>query len=197
MSYFLRVLGKKNPDIHLDDLYSELKKRNLKANLEITEDKKPESWDLLKVTRGRGLMLTQIERNIKGEPLFEDELEEFRNEIAGCEPKTAIPWLQSFFDQTKVIYAFEILKDAQKDNNFDVIDAVIDVIMAKTGGISQADGEGFSNDEGDHILWQFDDEEIEGEWNCAVMDNKGKWQKFSMELSDPKHQKAFKSGKTI
>jgi hypothetical protein len=195
MSYFIRILGKKNPDITLDDLYSELKKRNLKANLEITEDKKPESWDLLKVTRGRGLMLTQIERNIKGEPLFEDEIEEFKSEITGFEPKTAIPWLLSFFEATKVIYAFEIQKDAHKDNNFDVIDCIRDVIMSRTNGIIQADGEGFSNEEGDHILWQFEDEEIEGELFVAVLDNKGKWQKYEIELSNPTDQKKFKNGK--
>jgi hypothetical protein len=195
MSYFIRVLGKKNPDITLDDLYSELKKRNLKANLEITEDKKPESWDLLKVTRGRGLMLTQIERNAKGDVLFEDEIEEFKAEIKDCEPKTAVPWLQSFFEATKVIYAFEIQKDAHKDNNFDVIDCIRDVIMSRTSGILQADGEGFSNDEGDHILWQFEDDEIEGELFVAVLDNKGKWQKYEIELSNPLDQKKFRNGK--
>lgn len=58
----------------------------------------------------------------------------------------------------------------------------------------QADFEGFSNENGHHILWQFG-EDVEGEWHIAVLDHKGKWVAFTVDLGDPEHKQAFLDGR--
>jgi hypothetical protein len=74
------------------------------------------------------------------------------------------------------------------------VSSVKTAIWKKIGGILQADNEGFSNEDGYHILWQFDDD-VAGEWNMAVKTFLGNWTTFSMDLGNPEHRKAFKSGK--
>jgi hypothetical protein len=58
--------------------------------------------------------------------------------------------------------------------------------------ILQADGEGFTNDEGYHILWQFSDA-VTGPWDMAVLEEDA-WRNFSMDLGDPDHREAFWQG---
>jgi hypothetical protein len=58
----------------------------------------------------------------------------------------------------------------------------------------QADGEGFTNEEGYHILWQFHDG-VTGEWNMAVRNFFGQWTRFTMDLGDNLQRKEFLNGK--
>ena len=55
--------------------------------------------------------------------------------------------------------------------------------------ILQADNEGFTNEEGFHIVWQFSDS-VSGAWNMAVLQD-GTWHHFKMDLGDPDHREAF------
>ena len=58
--------------------------------------------------------------------------------------------------------------------------------------IIQADGEGFTNDDGYHIVWQFSDS-VSGPWNmCGYKDDL--WHHFEMDLGDPDHRAAFLKG---
>ena len=43
-----------------------------------------------------------------------------------------------------------------------------DALFGTAGGIMQADNEGFSNEDGYHILWQFDDD-VTGDWWLRVL----------------------------
>ena len=58
--------------------------------------------------------------------------------------------------------------------------------------ILQADGEGFTNEEGYHIVWQFSDS-VSGPCNMGVLQD-GVWRHFSMDLGDPDHRAAFLRG---
>ena len=58
--------------------------------------------------------------------------------------------------------------------------------------IIQADLEGFTNEEGYHILWQFSDS-VSGPWNMGVLQD-DTWYHFRMDLGDPAHRAAFLDG---
>jgi hypothetical protein len=70
---------------------------------------------------------------------------------------------------------------------------VKDSIHAQVGGIIQADHEGFTEERGFQILWQFSDS-VTGPWWMAVLRD-GKWIRFQMDLGNRKHRKAFLAGK--
>ena len=202
MPYFIRIFGQKNPNIHLDDLYKAVAERKINGvNLEITGDKTAADWDLLLVKKGRGKVLAQIERNTKSDLLMGDEIEEFREDIAQAKPQTTVQWLNAFFDKTEVIYAFQIEEKAFEDDNYEVIDALHSVIRGKTQGITQDDETGFMNERGYYILWYEQDEEGGGvqfgELPVAVLDSKGNWQGFDLDMKNEQHWKTFLAGKVI
>jgi hypothetical protein len=195
MGYYIRVLGTQDPDIHLDELLDNLHVDGLTAKLAFAEGDTPAKWTFLEVANDKGNTLAQIERNpvVEGE-LGLDELNEFKEEIEDCKPTSAVKWLTKFFDKVKVIYAFQILNSAFDDGNFEIISSIKTKIWSKTAGILQADNEGFSNDEGYHILWQFSDN-VTGESSCAIKNWLGKWDNFVMDLGDTTQRQDFQNGK--
>lgn len=195
MGYYVRVFGLRDPDIHIDELIQSLTAKGLHAKFEFDSNEGPEKWTILDILNTAGVTLVQLERNpvVDGE-LGQEELDEFREDIQGEKPATAVKWLTSYFDKVQVMYAFQMLDAAFEDDNFEVINTIKTTIWNKTQGILQADNEGFSNEEGYHILWQFSDK-VTGEWSCAVRNWLGKWDKFVMDLGDVTQREEFKAGK--
>ncbi len=102
--------------------------------------------------------------------------------------------MTNYFEKVKVIYAFQMLNAAFNNENFEIVDTIKTKIWARTKAISQADNEGFTNEEGYHILWQFADN-VKGELSCAVRNWLGKWEKFEMDLGDITQRQEFQNGK--
>ncbi len=119
-----------------------------------------------------------------------DEIDEFLAEITSCSPASASRWLQEYLRKVQTVYAFEIY--AETTNDWEILNAVRDRIFGMVGGIIQADGEGFTNEDGYHILWQFSNK-VSGEWWMSVLQG-GEWKKFKMDLADEAHRQAFRAG---
>jgi hypothetical protein len=194
MSYYIRILGTQNPDIHLDDILEALGQEELTAKLRILKNEKPERWTRLELRSEDEDLLAVIERDVVKAGMGKEELDEFRETILDFQPSSAARWLNEFFDRVEVIYAFRLTEVGMEDDHYDIVTVTQECIWEKVKGILQADEEGFSNEEGYHILWQFSDD-AEGVLNCAVLNADGQWENFSMELSDEKQRKAFKAGK--
>lgn len=127
-----------------------------------------ESWELISVSDKEGNDIVQIERNTTyGDSLGRDELIEFDEEIENCKPESAVRWLKNFFKVVEVIYAFQVMDFSENTMGWEIIGQIKSLILNFTGGIVQSDFEGFSNEEGYHILWQFSDD-VEGDWYMAV-----------------------------
>jgi hypothetical protein len=195
MGYYIRVLGTQDPDIHIDELIDSLTSNGLNARIEYNPSEQPNKWSVLDIVNDKGEPLAQIERNlvVDGE-LGHEELEEFKEMVQDCKPTSAAKWLTKYFDKVKVIYAFQILNAGFDNSNFEIISSIKAKIWDKTGGILQADNEGFSNEDGYHILWQFSDD-VTGDWSCAIRNWMGQWEKFTMDLDDKTQRQEFQSGK--
>ena len=195
MAYYVRVLGKSDINIHVNELINDLKNKGLEAKFEIDPSENLDNWTQLNVSNLDDDYLIQIERNpiIDGE-LGAEELIEFKENIKDYKPVSAVKWLESYFNKIKVIYAFQLLNSSMEDDNFEIVDSIRDTIWKKVGGIMQADDEGFSNEDGYHILWQFLDN-ASGEFDMAVKNLFGKWINFRMNLGDKNQVNEFLSGK--
>jgi len=195
MGYYIRVLGITDPNIHIDELIKGLSNEGLTAKFDLDPTESPDNWTVIGVANSDGDELMQIERNlvIEGE-LGQEELEELREDIKDCKPNSAVKWLDKYFDKVKVIYAFQLLNAAMEDQNFEIIGSIKATIWNKLGGLLQADNEGFSNEDGYHILWQFADN-VTGRWSMAVKNIFGQWTNFTMDLGDKKQREEFWSGK--
>jgi len=194
MGYYIRVLGTQDPDIHIDELLDSLKLEKRSAKIDYDQNERPDKWTLLEIANDQGEPLAQIERNPVDGELGREELLEFKESIQDCKPTSSVKWLTKFFERVKVIYAFQMLNAAFDGENFEIISSIKTKIWNKTGGILQADDEGFSNEDGYHILWQFSDT-VTGSWTCAVKNLLGNWQKFTMDLGDKTQRQEFQNGK--
>ena len=208
MGYYIRVLGVRDPEVSLAGLSAALHTAGLAATLNEASGGErageasggvglggaPGRWGVMRVSDASGELIAEIERNRVAPGEFgEQELAEFRELIQGEEPLSAVQWLTDYFERVVVIYAFRILDAAYKDNNYEIIIALRSAIWEQTGGLLQSDGEGFSNEGGYHILWQWD-ESVSGDRYCAVLDEEGEWQRFRMDLGDHFQRMAFRAG---
>ena len=194
MGYYIRVLGTSDPNIHIEELISGLTGDGLTAIFDSDHNESDSDWTILGVSNSNGDELMQIERNpvIEGE-IGKDEIEEFKETIKEYKPASAVTWLEKYFDKVKVIYAFQLLNASTEDENFQIVTSIKSTIWSKVGGILQADNEGFTNEDGYHILWQFSDDAT-GDWNMAVKNFFGNWTNFTMDLGDQQQREEFWAG---
>jgi hypothetical protein len=100
--------------------------------------------------------------------------------------------LAEYLSNVRTIFAFQVLRGTDVKNGWDILDYVKGSIHEQVGGILQADAEGFSNEEGYHILWQFSDS-VKGTWWMGVL-TEGEWVHFQMDLGNKRHREAFFRG---
>lgn len=193
MAYYTRVLSTSVDCVPLSRLRSVLRGRKLKARLE-GDTRTSKDWAELMLVHEDGRKIAAIERNsVDAGSLGSEELQEFSAEIDSCLPTNAARWLQDYFRGVRCIYAFQLLTGTDHKNGWAILGAVKDSVWSFAPSILQADGEGFSNEDGCHILWQFD-ESVEGDWWMGLLDN-GQWKHFQMDLGNPDHREAFLSGR--
>jgi len=192
MGYYIRVLGRNDVPIAVARLRACLP---LDPKVEIHEENSnQEGWSQLILRHIGGPDIALVERNpvIPGE-LGADEIGEFVDEVQDALPASAAKWLTRYFPSVTVIYAFQLLSGTDVNNGWSAVHVLKSYIWKQVGGILQADMEGFSNEQGHHILWQFS-EGVEGEWSVAVLDPDEKWVAFTMDLGDLDHRRAFLDG---
>lgn len=193
MGYYTRVLSPSTHVPSIDQLRGVLNANSFKASLSV-EPGPDDDWTGLLLAHESGVEIAAIERNPVGPgTIGAEEIDEFLDEIAHCQPASAAQWLTKYLPTVKMIYAFQWLKGAQVDNGGELIGTLMIGIQKTCGGVIQSDGEGFTDDEeADHILWQFS-ENAKGPWRLAVLRD-GKWVRFEMQLGNRKHREAFLCG---
>ena len=194
MPYYIRILGTSDYKIHLNEIINLLKDHGLSAKFDIDKNETPDNWTVIDVSNLNNEYLMQIERNTTNKGVGKEEIEEFKDEILEYKPFSASKWLYKYLDKVKVIYTFQLLNASMKEENFSIVETIKSVIWSKVSGIFQADNEGFSNEDGYHILWQFSDD-VTGEWNMAIKNFFGGWTNFTMDLGDEIQRKEFLAGK--
>ena len=134
-----------------------------------------------------------IERNPVSEgSVGEDDIAEFIEDTQDAKPESGVVWLHEFLASVKTIYAFQHLQGDDFEEGSNALHALRTKLWERGDAILQADSEGFTNEEGYHIVWQFSDS-VSGPWNMAVQQD-GVWRQFTMDLGDPDHRAAFLEG---
>ncbi len=192
MGYYVRVLSTSAECVSLETLQEVVRNGGFKAELQ-SENGTHSEWEQIILRHTNGSEIASIERNlVDSDSLGGEEITEFSDEIKNCKPASAVTWLDDYFKRVKCIYAFQVLSGTEKENGWDILDAVKSAIWKVAPGILQADREGFSNEDGYHILWQFSDS-VTGSYNMGVLKH-GKWIHFQMDFGNKKHRDAFFNG---
>jgi hypothetical protein len=192
MGYYIRVLATDATPITLDELFPCLPTPAVELTVEAGNNA---VWSQLVLRHVSGQEIAVIERNdVTAGELGADEVAEFIEEIRDALPLSAARWLTQYLPRVKAIYSFQLLKGTDVDGGWSAVHALQGRIWAKRGGILQADGEGFSNEDGYHILWQFANH-VRGDWSMAILDETGRWAPFEMDLGNLEHRAAFFEGR--
>ena len=192
MGYYTRVLSKHAAFPPFDDLVQVVLEEHPVYKLTLEEGSAQE-WETLLLASEDDTAVALIERNpvLEGS-LGQAEIEEFLEEIKNCKPESGVAWLQAYLKSVETIYAFQHLAGADTDEGFEALHAVRFALWGRGDAIIQADYEGFTNEEGCGIVWQFSDS-VSGPWNMGVHQD-GKWRHFEMDLGNPEHRAAFLRG---
>jgi hypothetical protein len=189
MGYYMRVLTPQEPPVAL----AILAEAAARFGCRIIGDTQSEEWGAIEVLNGSGESVCTVERfPVEKGSIGEGEIEGFQEEIADCLPKSAVEWLDAYLPGVRTVYIVQVFAKVGSGDDWAAVSEVHEAIRKATGGIFQADYEGLSNEDGDHILWQFSDR-VEGDLWAAVLRG-GKWESFKMDLGNEAHRIAFKSG---
>ena len=192
MGYYTRVLSKDDEFPAFDELAQFVRAEHPQFKLTLEEGTE-EEWESLLLSGNDDVEVAVIERNpISEGSIGEDDIAEFIEETQDAKPETGVAWLQEFLASVKTIYAFQHLQGNEFEGGSNALHALRTRLWERGDAILQADGEGFTNEEGYHIVWQFSDS-VSGPWNMAVLQD-GVWRQFTMDLGDPDHRAAFLEG---
>ncbi len=188
MSYSTRVLSKDEEFPAFDELAQWIRSEHPEFKLTLEEGEE-EEWESLLLSGNDDVEVALLQRI----PVFDqDEVAEFLEELEECKPESGVAWLKDYLAEVKTIYVFEHLRGADTEDGGNVLHALRTKIWERGDAIIQADLEGFTNEEGYHIVWQFSDS-VSGPWNMAILQDET-WYHFIMDLGDPDHRAAFLSG---
>ncbi len=192
MSYYTRVLSKDSQFPSLDELAQRLRADHPDYRLTIEEGSE-EEWESALLSGTDGVEVAIVERS----PVYDgsagqDEISDFLEDLYEAKPEGNVDWLTEYLESVKTIYSFQHLQGAETVDGSNALHALRNSLWERGEAILQADHEGFTNEEGYHIVWQFSDT-VSGPWNMAVLQDET-WLHFSMDLGDPDHRSAFLSG---
>ena len=188
MPYYTRVLSKDAEFPPFDELADFIHSSHPDYKLTIEEGTE-EEWESLLLSGNDEVEVALLERI----PVFDEhDVAEFIDETRDCKPETGVQWLHEFLADVKNVYEFQHLQGAETEDGGNALHALRSHLWERGDAILQADNEGFTNEEGFHIVWQFADT-VSGAWNMAVLQD-GTWHQFKMDLGDPDHRDAFFRG---
>ena len=192
MGYYTRVLSKDAEFPSFAELAAFVRDTHPNFKL-IIEGGEEDDWESLLLCGDDEVEVAVIERN----PVFEgstgqDEIADFLEELEDCKPETGVAWLADYLSEVKTVYAFHHLQGADTEEGSNALHALRSHLWERGDAIIQADNEGFTNEEGFHIVWQFSDS-VSGPWNMGVYKD-DLWYHFKMDLGDPDHRAAFLAG---
>ncbi len=189
MGYYTRVLSKYEDFPSFEELAQVVQAEHPAFKLTVEEGSE-DGWDSLLLSGEGEIEVAVLERNpVSDGSLGQDDIAEFIDETRDCKPQNGVEWLHDFLAEVKTVYAFQHLGGSETEEGLAALHALRTFLWQRGESIIQADMEGFTNEDGYHIVWQFSDT-VSGAWNMAVLQD-GTWHHFQMDLGDPDQREAF------
>ena len=192
MGYYTRVLSKYEDFPSFEELTQVVQGDHPSFKLSIEEGTE-DAWESLLLSGDGEVEVAVLERfTVSDGSIGQDEIAEFIEDTQDCKPESGVEWLHAFLDEVKTVYSFQHLVGSETEEGLAALHALRTFLWQRGESIIQADMEGFTNEEGYHIVWQFSDS-VSGAWNMAVLQD-GTWHQFQMDLGDPDQREAFFRG---
>jgi hypothetical protein len=163
------------------------------ARLRVSEGEE-DTWERLDLVGNDDSFAVEIDRLVvradQPEGPGMKEVRYFLEEIEAARPASAVPWLRRYLQQVRTVYYLRLYGGHERWS--EPIYELRDYLDNFHRMITYCELEGWSNDMGEHITWEFADSANGVWWMGLLID--GKWNRFQMELEDKAHQESFKNG---
>jgi hypothetical protein len=195
MGYNMRVYALSDASLPVPHIQEHLGEEELRVTIEVHSGEES-CWSAITLAHeDNGDPIAFVEREmVSPDGLAGRVIAELISNLGETKPPTATRYLQGFLQSVKTIYFFQILNGAYRDDGWKAIHTVQGQMIEELGGILHADLEGFRNEEGYQITWEFVDS-AEGECAMAVLDPNDHWIVFRMDLGNAQYREAFCAGR--
>jgi len=151
-------------------------------------------WNRIEVFEPEDNLIAKVERIAAADDKFDSILAGLRDSLQdGC-PESARQWIRNYLFQVRAVYVFQLLSDnITTREQWQTLGRIQNLLKDALAGIIQADSEGFYNENGDYILWRMY-AGAKGFIPAAVLDEKGEWVNFALNISNAKAVESFKQG---
>lgn len=187
MTYDIRLFSKSVAAIsilHLQSLFEDCRFEVLEG-----EDAK---WRELLVTSNRGDEICLVER--ANAAAMSKEVDWLRSDLHDRRPRASAQWAATYLGAARVLYGCQYLSFGLSPKYAQIPSRVMWALQTISGGgIVHAEGQGFSNEDGYQITWEFSDR-VSGTRQVAVLGASGRWETFELDMSDERHRIAFRVG---
>ncbi|MGE4519302.1 MAG: hypothetical protein AB7E04_07345 [Desulfobacteraceae bacterium] len=193
MDYQTRLFCRGKKTITSDILMSGLENEPLTENLEL-ETEKTDTHNQI-VVRKNGLELIII-IELLPEKKEEDKLK-LKKIIEYCEtklPAKNMKWVKKYISKADIVYEFVPVSGFDTEDGFEILTLLQTEAWVNSRGIFQYSGEGFTNESGDLVLWDYP-YSITGRRIAALKDFTGRWKTFEMDLESLNQRNEFFKGK--
>ncbi|TWI76771.1 hypothetical protein LZ24_00392 [Desulfobotulus alkaliphilus] len=125
-------------------------------------------------------------------PLAEARKEKLKEEIRYGRPLSGARWLEKYFRKITTLYEIHPMEEVQSHKGWEVLLHLRLSLWEQVRGIFHTRDEGFTNPQGDLILWEYPPSAT-GVVSAAVY-RFGQFRSFSLNLASPSHRAAFLKG---
>lgn len=189
MPYYIRLFSTKDDGRSLPAIEASLDEDCRIEMLDADET----GWRQLLVTAFDGEEICLLERS--DAELTLAELAEFIEDLSDARPQSGARWVAGYLQRCTAIYICQFLSGARGDEYSGIPGEVLWSLKQILGtGILHAGAEGFSNENGHHVTWEFADD-VDGPWQMAILEDDACWISFEMDLGNEQHRAAFQAGK--
>jgi hypothetical protein len=195
----MRFFGLQDKPISVDTIAGWLQTAMIDGELESEEEDYPGSWSTLTLFLDSGEPVVEIEKfSLEEETLvdaIQDTVRQLLDDKNPVRPASAVKWLCQFMTRVKVVYEFRPMQAIKTDEGWEIFNEVWTNLREALQGIVHLDDEGFTNEDGVQITWEYPGEET-GDLKVAVLNDRGEeWIEYTMNLANQEHKALFLAGK--
>lgn len=187
MSYELLLFLKTAPALPVSQLHATLPDCRF-----VVLDGDEHHWSQLLVLSKQSHEICVIDRIVRRDK--SRQIARLEHELDDCRPRSAARWANSYMHATEHLYGCRHLSFGHTKAFEAVPSSVMWALQTMAGnGIIHADGQGFSNEDGFQITWEWAGG-VKGVRQMAVLGPGDHWLSFELDLMDDAQLSAFRAG---